>query len=106
MSAAGQKHDQGKTPWDLVPWAQVADVARVLQYGAKKYAPGGWKKVPNARDRYFAAAMRHILAWYQGERIDAESKLPHLAHAATNLLFLAWFDAGLTLAEAHAAVRR
>ena len=36
--------------------------------------------------------MRHLIAWRKGELIDPESKLPHLAHAGCNLIFLNWQD--------------
>jgi hypothetical protein len=51
-----------------------------------------WQKVPNAKERYFAALMRHLTAWWDGERADPESGLHHLAHAGCCLLFLIWFD--------------
>lgn len=90
--SAGRKLDAGKSPWHLLPWDSAQSIVEVLAHGAKKYAPNNWKHVRGARDRYFSAAMRHTLAWYQGEQLDAESGLPHLAHAATDLLFLLWFD--------------
>jgi len=88
----GEKHDEGKAPWHLLPWRPVADIVEVLRYGANKYAPNNWKSVSNPRTRYFSAAQRHLVAWYGGEARDPESGLPHLAHAACCLLFLAWFD--------------
>lgn len=88
----GCKLDTGKERWDRLPWAEVRDVVRVLNFGIEKYAVDNWQLVPQARDRYFAAAIRHMVAWQQGERTDGESGLPHMAHAACCLLFLAWFD--------------
>jgi hypothetical protein len=88
----GFKADSEKTRFDLLPWGPVEDVARVLTVGAQKYAPDNWQKVQEARRRYFAAAMRHLVAWEQGEIADPETGLPHLAHAGCCLLFLAWFD--------------
>lgn len=88
----GKKFDSDKDPWDLLPKSTVAKIVKVLAYGAKKYEPENWKVVPNARSRYYAAAMRHLEAWWNGEVIDVESNLPHLAHAACCLLFLMWFD--------------
>jgi hypothetical protein len=41
-----------------------------------------------AWSRPFNAAMRHLWAWFRGERCDPERKLPHLAHAAVNCMFL------------------
>lgn len=92
MRGDEKKHDHGKPMWDLLPFRAVADVVRVLTYGADKYGPDSWQTVDNARPRYFAATMRHLTAWWGGERIDPESGLPHLAHAVCSLLFLAWFD--------------
>jgi hypothetical protein len=71
---------------------EVRDIVRVLEHGAKKYSPDNWKQVGNAHQRYYDAAMRHLDAWKAGQVIDRESRLPHLAHAACCLLFLAWFD--------------
>lgn len=88
------KHDTGKDPWHLLPWDQVRDVVRVLAYGAQKYSPVGWQTGgPDAPDRYYSAVIRHLVAWRSGEQLDAESGLPHLAHAACGCLFLAWYAA-------------
>lgn len=88
----GFKADGEKDRFDLLPWREVRDIVRVLTIGARKYAPDNWQKVPDARRRYYAAAMRHLAARWLGERIDPETGLPHLAHAGCCLLFFAWFD--------------
>lgn len=88
----GFKADGDKPRWDLLPWGPVEDVVEVLTFGAREYAPDNWQKVENPRRRYFAAAVRHIAAWWRGERLDPKSGKPHLAHAGCCLLFLAWFD--------------
>jgi hypothetical protein len=69
------------------------DVARVLAFGAAKYAENNWQQVPHGRWRYLGASLRHIFAALDGRKNDEESGLPHLAHAACCLLFAAWFDA-------------
>lgn len=84
----GRKDDAEKDPWHLLPWLGARAVVRVLAFGARKYSPGGWRKVENARDRYYSAAIRHLVAWYQGERNDPESSESHLAHACACVLFL------------------
>lgn len=84
----GRKDDGGKRRWDLLPWDAVEHVVRVLEFGATKYTEGGWRHVPDARRRYMAATTRHLVAWWRGEKTDPESGLPHLAHAACNVLFL------------------
>jgi Domain of unknown function (DUF5664) len=86
--APGQKFDQGKARLDLVPWGAVMAVATVLTFGAIKYGPNSWQKVERFEGRYFAALLRHLVAWLRGERCDPESGLQHLAHAACCLLFL------------------
>lgn len=88
----GVKHDSGKPRFSLLPLKQIETVVAVLEYGAIKYAPGNWQKVENPRDRYFDAAMRHVFAWRNGEKLDPETQLPHLAHAVCCLLFLMWGD--------------
>ena len=89
---AGRKDDSGKLPWHLLPWEQVAEIVKVLKFGAGKYAPENWKLVPNARERYFDAALRHITAWFSGVKKDPETNLSHLAHAGCCILFLMWGD--------------
>ncbi len=88
----GVKGDAGKDPWELVPWGPFRGVVRVLGFGARKYAPDNWRRVPNAKDRYYAAAMRHLVAWRTGEKLDSESGLPHLWHAMCSLLFVTELD--------------
>lgn len=85
----GLKLDTEKDRWDLLPIKAVRGIVQVLTFGARKYAPDNWKHVPDARRRYYAAALRHMAAWWEGEQVDQESGLPHLAHAGCCLLFLA-----------------
>ena len=84
----GVKHDAGKPRLDLLPWGAVLACADTLAYGARKYGEDNWSRVPNGRARYLAAALRHVVAFAQGEWLDAESGLPHLGHALTSLMFL------------------
>ena len=88
----GYKHDGGKPDWSLLPLDVVEDVVRVLTVGAQKYARDNWQRVPDGRNRYFAAALRHLTARQAGEVDDPETGLPHLAHAMCCLVFLAWHD--------------
>lgn len=88
----GVKHDGAKIKWSLLPFEELSQVVEVLDMGANKYGEGNWKYVYPARDRYFNAAMRHILAWWSGEKVDEESGRSHLAHAVSCLLFLMWHE--------------
>lgn len=91
---SGIKFDNGKPRWSLLPFKALAEVVDVLTYGARKYAPDNWKKVPDARTRYVDAALRHFTAYINGEKNDSETKMSHLAHAICCLLFLLAFDKG------------
>lgn len=88
----GVKYDKDKARWDLLPLKAVSSVVDVLTYGAKKYSPNNWMHVDNAHDRYFAAAMRHLVSRRGGELRDPETGFPHLAHAACCILFSLHFD--------------
>lgn len=91
-NSVGKKNDDGKLRFDLLPPEFEEAVTEVLTYGAKKYGENNWKQVENATERYYAALRRHLNAWRQGEISDPESGLDHLAHVATNVLFLMYFE--------------
>lgn len=84
----GLKYDSEKTDWSLLPMDVIEEVAEVLTFGAKKYAPDNWKRVPKWRDRYYSAAQRHIKQYRDGEFNDLETDRSHLAHAIACLVFL------------------
>lgn len=86
----GIKHDNCKVKWSLLPWETLEEVVQVMQYGAEKYGVDNWKHVDPPM-RYWDAALRHMIAFQEGEKLD-ESGLHHLAHAITSLLFLLWRD--------------
>lgn len=85
-----RKSDSGKPRWSLVPFDAMGSVVEVLTYGADKYGEGNWKGLSDFENRYFNAAMRHLIAWKNGEKNDSESGKPHLAHAACCILFMLW----------------
>jgi len=87
----GMKYDDGKTPLDLwSPDVQEA-VAQVLAFGAVKYEPYNWAKGISYR-RIFAAMLRHLWAFWRGQRLDEETGLHHLAHAGCCLMFLLHYE--------------
>jgi hypothetical protein len=83
----GVRFDQGKLPLHLVPPELEEEVAKVLEFGAKKYAPRNWEKGMDW-SRVEASLRRHLLRWKMGEDIDPETGLLHVAHIATNAAFL------------------
>ncbi len=91
---AGKKYDEGKLRYDLLDPFALREVARVISFGAAKYGDDNWRELADAKKRYAAALMRHFEAWRMGETLDKDSGIHHLAHCATNALFLLWFERG------------
>jgi len=88
----GRKFDTGKPRWELLPWKEVEEIVEVLTMGSEKYEDFNWMHVRPFRLRYCGALMRHLTAWFLGEKLDPESQCSHLAHAGCCLLFLMWGD--------------
>lgn len=84
----GRKLDCGKVIMGAIPPDAELAVARVLTFGAEKYARDNWRKVPDMDVRYMDAALRHLNAYRRGESVDSESGESHLAHAACCIMFL------------------
>lgn len=81
------KADADKIPLDLLPFAALNEVGKVLGFGAKKYAAHNWR-AGLSWSRLIAAGLRHLFAFAAGENNDPETGLCHLAHAVCCLLFL------------------
>ena len=91
----GIKYDKDKIKMELLPLRELREVAKVLTYGARKYEPDNWKRVPDAKERYTGALLRHLTDWRSGEVYDAEAPdagLRHIAQVACNALFLLWAE--------------
>ncbi len=70
-----------KTPMHLVPPPALSAMAEVFGLGAAKYGPYNWREHTVSSSVYQAAALRHLMAWWDGENTDPESGQSHLAHA-------------------------
>ena len=82
------KADAGKPQLTLVPTQIIYDIARVREFGVKKYhKKDSWKDVEI--DRYRDALFRHLLLYLNDPQgVDDESGLSHLSHVACNVAFL------------------
>jgi hypothetical protein len=85
------KFDDDKLPVNLLSSEALLQTAAVLKFGADKYAEHNWR-AGFAWSRPLAAAMRHIMAFNDGEDKDPESGLSHLAHAMCCIMFLLEFE--------------
>lgn len=88
MNKQEAKADAGKPRLSLVPTQIIYDIARVREYGNKKYGDSdNWKTVE--AQRYVDAMFRHLLAFVADpDGRDEESGLPHLWHLECNAAFL------------------
>jgi hypothetical protein len=85
----GIKYDQDKPRMDLLDPTFTEGVARVLTFGAKKYAADNWRGGIKY-SRTIAAIHRHLAAIQRGEDVDPESGEPHIYHIGCNVQFLGW----------------
>ena len=88
------KSDDGKPKCRLVPSEVVRCIAKIREYGLKKYGSAeSWKDV--SVERYQDAMYRHLLAYIENPTgTDEESGLPHLWHIACNVAFLCELQKG------------
>ena len=91
VDGGGERKNDGKIRLSLLPASLFYAAAKVMMFGAKKYADHNWRRgmkwsVP------FDCAMRHLLKWWDGEQLDEESGESHLGHAVANLLMLIEYE--------------
>lgn len=83
------KFDSNKIRVDLLPVEPMTDIAQVFTFGARKYFANSYRQGETvAWSRTYGSILRHLFAFWNGEDIDPESGLPHLAHAGTQLMIL------------------
>ena len=87
VEGAGTKADVGKLRTDLLPVDSLWAIVEVLTDGAEKYNDRNWEKGIDF-GRVYAALFRHLMKWWNSQDIDPDSGALHLAHVATNALFL------------------
>lgn len=90
QSEVGKKYDSNKPMAGAIvrvfPKAVMA-IGAVIKFGAKKYPnPNNWKMNEDIINRYFDSAIRHACKHFDGYEKDEETGLPHLVHAAWNML--------------------
>lgn len=88
----GRKMDGGKPRVDLIAPEMIFGVSEILTFGAAKYSERNWE-TGMSWGRCFGAGMRHLWAWWAGEKNDRETGKPHLWHAACCIMFLIAYEA-------------
>lgn len=89
MSKLGDRFNEGKPQWSLVPQSALVPMVRVLEYGKNKYSAWNWAKGLKISE-ICESLKRHLDAFMEGEDKDSESGLSHIGHLQCNALFLSW----------------
>jgi hypothetical protein len=69
-----------KLPLHLVPDTMMVMASIAFLNGGLKYGRSNWRNAGVRASIYKDAAMRHIMAWFEGEEVDEEG-VPHLSSA-------------------------
>lgn len=75
------EHGVKKAPLHLVPPAGIIHEAMAMADGAEKYGPYNWREKNISSSIYYAACLRHLMAWWDGEECAEDSGVHHLGHA-------------------------
>lgn len=77
-----------KVPMSTVPAGVLMDVALALHEGAVKYGRHNYRGVGVRASVYYDAGVGHLMDWWEGDDIDAESGLSHVTKAIASLVVL------------------
>jgi len=86
------RFSKGKLRYDLLPPWALQEIVKVYTYGTIKYSDDNWWKGLRWKKDVFGCILRHIWAWFKGEKFDVESGCHHLAHAAWNCMTLMEYE--------------
>ena len=101
MKASNPKDSIGsqKVPLHLVSSPVLLEMSLGMLEGACKYGAHNYRVAGVRGSVYYDAAMRHLMAWWEGEDIDPESGIHHLGKAMSCLSVLRdamiqdnWYD--------------
>ena len=88
----GIKHDQAKPDLSLLPAEFLVATAQAFMHGEAKYGRYNYR---NGMDwhRILASALRHLVAWNEGQDLDPESGYNHLGHVGACIAMLLVYQA-------------
>lgn len=99
------RYNEEKPKWSLVHYKSLEPMVRVLEMGAKKYSADNWKIGLN-RSEILESTMRHLTALMDGELLDKESGISHMAHIQCNAMFYNYHEANNSFTEELAPKHR
>lgn len=77
-----------KAPLSLLPLSFMAQVSTAFTNGKLKYGGVNWRAAGVRSSIYTDAALRHIMAWVEGEELDPDDNVHNLAAAGACLAIL------------------
>lgn len=85
LSRKNDRRDH-KVRMELLPLAELEEIAKVYTAGAEKYGQDTWQNLPNGYERYKGALLRHLTAIDKGELRDPDTGCLHAAQVAWNAI--------------------
>jgi len=71
-----------KPPLRCIPPVAILQIGQAMKDGERKYGLMNWREHTVSASVYYDAALRHLLAWWDGEDTASDSGVDHLAHVA------------------------
>ena len=81
-------YGEAKPKISSTPVIGIREMGKVFELGAKKYGRFNWRLHSVSATVYYDASWRHLSAWFEGEDIDPESGVSHLAHVMACMTIL------------------
>lgn len=77
-----------KVPMSTVPAQVIAEIGLGMLEGSLKYGRHNYRIAGVRSSVYYDAALRHLIAWWEGQDIDPDSGLSHITKAMASLTVL------------------
>ncbi len=77
-----------KAPLSTLSCPVLYEMGLGMLEGARKYGRHNYRAMGVSATVYYDAALRHIMAWWEGEDLDLDSGLNHITKALTALMVL------------------
>ena len=77
-----------RVPFSTIPAPFIAEIGVGMLEGALKYGRHNYRAAGVLASVYYDAAFRHLMKYWEGEWLDADSGLPHVVKAACCLAII------------------
>ncbi len=71
---------RAKPPLHAIPPTALLHLGLAMEDGEHKYGLFNWRDRDVSSSVYYDAALRHLMAWWDGEQVATDSKVHHLGH--------------------------